>query len=159
MLRDVAGINQVLYGTDFPYQRRDLAVRSTQRLLQSQALNDAERGAVLGRNASDLFPRLHSGVVVAHHPVDGSTPRLAERRSSESGVADSSHEVPRRCAVVPEAPVRRDSRHRCVNDDYADVISRSVSESRRSTHVSKASKAGHSACPQDVRLYSTFGGT
>jgi len=61
MLRDVAGITQVLYGTDFPYLRRDLAVRSRQQLLQSPALNDAERGAVLGRNASDLFPRLHAG--------------------------------------------------------------------------------------------------
>ena len=58
MLRDVVGINQVLHGTDFPYLRRDLAVGSRQRLLQSHALNDAERGAVLGRNASDLFPRL-----------------------------------------------------------------------------------------------------
>jgi 6-methylsalicylate decarboxylase len=30
MLRDVAGINQVLYGTDFPYLRRGLAVSSSQ---------------------------------------------------------------------------------------------------------------------------------
>ena len=58
MLRDVAGIGQVLYGTDFPYLRRDLAVGSRQRLLQSQVLDDAERGAVLGGNASNLFPRL-----------------------------------------------------------------------------------------------------
>jgi len=60
MLREVAGINQVLHGTDFPYLRRDLAVGSRQRLLQSDALNEAERSAVLGRNASDLFPRLQS---------------------------------------------------------------------------------------------------
>ena len=59
MLRDVAGINQVLYGTDFPYQRRDLAAKSKQ-LLQKSALNDVERGAVLGGNASRLFPRLQS---------------------------------------------------------------------------------------------------
>src|SRR5580698_1359419 len=45
MLRDVAGINQVLYGTDFPYLRRDLAVGSRQRLLQSSELSDAERRA------------------------------------------------------------------------------------------------------------------
>jgi predicted TIM-barrel fold metal-dependent hydrolase len=51
--------SQVLYGTDFPYLRRDLAVGSRQRLLESQALNEAERGGVLGSNASDLFPRLH----------------------------------------------------------------------------------------------------
>src|ERR1700724_231054 len=52
MLRDVAGISQILYGTDFPYQRRDLAVRSKQQTLQSSALNDLERGAILGGNAA-----------------------------------------------------------------------------------------------------------
>jgi aminocarboxymuconate-semialdehyde decarboxylase len=55
----VAGINQVLYGTDFPYQRRDLAAKSKQ-VLQSAALNDVERGAILGGNASRLFPRLQA---------------------------------------------------------------------------------------------------
>jgi hypothetical protein len=35
MLRDVAGIKQVLHGTDFPYLRRDLAVESRRRLLQT----------------------------------------------------------------------------------------------------------------------------
>ena len=59
MLRDVAGLGQVLYGTDFPYLRRDLAVKSRQ-LLQTDALNDAERAAVLGATASSLFPRLNS---------------------------------------------------------------------------------------------------
>jgi aminocarboxymuconate-semialdehyde decarboxylase len=57
MLRDVAGITQVLYGTDFPYQRRDLAVRSKQQILHSVALNDLERGAILGSNASRLVAR------------------------------------------------------------------------------------------------------
>jgi hypothetical protein len=57
MLRDVAGINQVLYGTDFPYLRRDLAVSSKQRIVQSPELNDSERRAILGGNASRLFPR------------------------------------------------------------------------------------------------------
>jgi predicted TIM-barrel fold metal-dependent hydrolase len=58
MLRDIAGINQVLYGTDFPYLRRDLAVSSKQRILQSSELNDSEKHAILGGNASGLFPRL-----------------------------------------------------------------------------------------------------
>jgi 6-methylsalicylate decarboxylase len=57
MLRDVAGINQVLYGTDFPYLRRDLAVNSKQRILQSSELSDSDRRAILGGNASRLFPR------------------------------------------------------------------------------------------------------
>jgi len=57
MLRDVAGISQILFGTDFPYQRRDLAVKSQQHILQSSALNDLERTAILGSNASRLLPR------------------------------------------------------------------------------------------------------
>jgi predicted TIM-barrel fold metal-dependent hydrolase len=61
MLRDIAGTNQVLYGTDFPYQRRDLAARS-KHVLQGAALNDLECGAILGGNASRLFPRLRSAL-------------------------------------------------------------------------------------------------
>jgi 6-methylsalicylate decarboxylase len=57
MLRTVAGINQVLYGTDFPYLRRDLAIDSKQRILQSSELNDSERGTVFGDNAARLFQR------------------------------------------------------------------------------------------------------
>ena len=55
MLRDVAGVSQVLYGTDFPYQRRDLAVKSKQQVLHSSALDDLERRAILGGNASSLL--------------------------------------------------------------------------------------------------------
>src|SRR5438876_1695504 len=62
MLRDVAGIDQILYGTDFPYLRRDLAVNVKQRILDSSELNDLERRAILGTNAARLFPRLHSVV-------------------------------------------------------------------------------------------------
>ena len=58
MLRDVAGIDQVLFGTDFPYLRRDLAVNAKQRILQSSELNGLERRAILGGNAARLFPRL-----------------------------------------------------------------------------------------------------
>ena len=58
MLRDVAGIDQVLYGTDFPYLRRDLAINSKQRILQSPELDDLERRAILGGNASRLFPAI-----------------------------------------------------------------------------------------------------
>jgi predicted TIM-barrel fold metal-dependent hydrolase len=60
MLRDVAGINQVLYGTDFPYLRRDLAIDSRQRVLLSPELSDLEKRAVLGGNASRLFPAIPS---------------------------------------------------------------------------------------------------
>jgi 6-methylsalicylate decarboxylase len=60
MLRDIVGVDQVLYGTDFPYLRRDLAIDSKQRILESSKLNDSERRAILGGNASRLFPRLRS---------------------------------------------------------------------------------------------------
>ena len=59
MLRDVAGTTQVLYGTDFPYQREDLAAQSKQ-LLQRGASSDVERDAMLGGNALRLFPRLYA---------------------------------------------------------------------------------------------------
>ena len=59
MLREIAGISQVLHGTDFPYQRPDLAARS-QQVLQRAASSDVERDAMLGGNALRLFPRLHS---------------------------------------------------------------------------------------------------
>jgi aminocarboxymuconate-semialdehyde decarboxylase len=62
MLRDVTGIDQVLFGTDFPYLRRDLAVKVKQRILESSELNHLEKHAVLGGNAALLFPRLHSVV-------------------------------------------------------------------------------------------------
>ncbi len=60
MLRDVVGIDQVMFGTDFPYLRRDLAVNVKQRILDSFELNHLEKHAVLGGNASRLFPRLYS---------------------------------------------------------------------------------------------------
>lgn len=62
MLRDVAGMDQVLFGTDFPYLRRDLAVGSKQRILHSAELNGLERTGILERNASRLFPSLNSSV-------------------------------------------------------------------------------------------------
>ena len=56
MLRDIAGISQIVYGTDFPYQRRDLAVKSKQLILHSSVLDDSERSAILGGSASRLLP-------------------------------------------------------------------------------------------------------
>jgi len=72
MLRDIAGIEQVLFGTDFPYLRRDLAVKSKQRILESAALNDSERRAILGGNAARLFPRLDSVRSVRENKGTGS---------------------------------------------------------------------------------------
>lgn len=60
MLRDMAGIDQVLFGTDFSYLRRDLATASKQRILQRIELNDREKTDLLRRNAARLFSRMHS---------------------------------------------------------------------------------------------------
>jgi 6-methylsalicylate decarboxylase len=60
MLRDVAGIDQVLFGTDFPYLRRDLAAKARQRILDSSELIDSEKHAVLEGTAGRLFPRLQA---------------------------------------------------------------------------------------------------
>jgi 6-methylsalicylate decarboxylase len=58
MLRDVVGFDQVLFGSDFPYLRRDIAVSCVERLSKTAALTDDERTRVLSGNALRLFPRL-----------------------------------------------------------------------------------------------------
>jgi predicted TIM-barrel fold metal-dependent hydrolase len=57
MLRDVIGLDQVLFGSDFPYLRRDLAVNCVQRLEQTVELTADERTGVMSGNAIKLFPR------------------------------------------------------------------------------------------------------
>lgn len=58
MLQDVAAIDHVLYGTDFPYMRRDLAVKSGEPIARSTVLSDMERRGVLGENAAHLLRRV-----------------------------------------------------------------------------------------------------
>ncbi len=58
MLRSVAGLDRVLFGSDYPYLRRDLAVKCRGEVEASPELNEAESRAVLGGNALTLFPRL-----------------------------------------------------------------------------------------------------
>jgi predicted TIM-barrel fold metal-dependent hydrolase len=62
MLRSVVGMSQVLYGSDFPYLRRDLAVRSRSELERTGTLNETERAGILGENALRLLPRLATQV-------------------------------------------------------------------------------------------------
>jgi predicted TIM-barrel fold metal-dependent hydrolase len=64
LLRSVVGMDQVLFGTDFPYLRRDLAIGSRAQLGRTTALSDAERAAVLGETALKLLPRIASSVGV-----------------------------------------------------------------------------------------------
>ena len=58
LLRDVVGIDRVVFGTDFPYLRRDIALRCRQDIEASPELTDYERTAVLGATATTLIPRL-----------------------------------------------------------------------------------------------------
>jgi 6-methylsalicylate decarboxylase len=60
MLRSIVGIEQVLFGSDFPYLRRDLAIGSVQAIEQTKALDDVERQAILSGTAARLIPRLAS---------------------------------------------------------------------------------------------------
>jgi predicted TIM-barrel fold metal-dependent hydrolase len=58
LLRSVVGMDRVLYGSDHPYLRRDLAVASLEQLQRTAVLNYDERSAVLGKSALSLLPRL-----------------------------------------------------------------------------------------------------
>jgi aminocarboxymuconate-semialdehyde decarboxylase len=58
MLRDVVGIDRVVFGSDYPYLRRDLAISSRQQIESTPELTDDERTAVLGATATTLIPRL-----------------------------------------------------------------------------------------------------
>jgi predicted TIM-barrel fold metal-dependent hydrolase len=61
MLRSVVGLDHVMFGSDYPYFRRDLAVSGIAALKRTQALAPSEREAVLSANALTLFPRLADG--------------------------------------------------------------------------------------------------
>jgi len=58
LLKNVVGVNRILYGSDYPYLRRDLAIRSREHVHRTEVLSDAERAAVLGGSALALLPRI-----------------------------------------------------------------------------------------------------
>jgi 6-methylsalicylate decarboxylase len=58
MLREVVGLDRVVFGSDYPYLRRDLAVACRERIQASPELTGSERTAVLGGTAATLIPRL-----------------------------------------------------------------------------------------------------
>jgi 6-methylsalicylate decarboxylase len=60
MLREVAGIDHVVFGSDYPYLRRDLAVACRQHIETNPELTVSERTAFLGGTATELLPRLAS---------------------------------------------------------------------------------------------------
>jgi predicted TIM-barrel fold metal-dependent hydrolase len=65
MLRSEAGISQVLFGTDYPYVRRDLAAACRREIETSAELDMNESRAVLADNTLKLFPRLAVGMPAA----------------------------------------------------------------------------------------------
>jgi aminocarboxymuconate-semialdehyde decarboxylase len=69
MLKDVVGLDHILFGTDFPYLRRDIAVRSASEMREIAALSPAERQAVLHGSAQRLFPRLYARLAAGLSPA------------------------------------------------------------------------------------------
>jgi aminocarboxymuconate-semialdehyde decarboxylase len=61
-LASVAGASQVLFGTDFPYIRPDLAARAIESVSNTVEFDGAERDLILGGNATGLIPRLAARV-------------------------------------------------------------------------------------------------
>jgi predicted TIM-barrel fold metal-dependent hydrolase len=60
MLRAVVSIDQVLFGTDYPYLRRDLAVATREHIVETPVLTGDEKTSVLSGTALKLVPRLAS---------------------------------------------------------------------------------------------------
>ena len=58
MLRQVVGLDHVLFGTDFPYLRRDIAVSAHGHIEGSAELTPDEKAATLGGTTATLIPRL-----------------------------------------------------------------------------------------------------
>ena len=58
MLREVVGLDRVVFGSDFPYLRRDLAVSCREHIETSSELTESERTAVLGGTATELLARV-----------------------------------------------------------------------------------------------------
>jgi len=77
MLRSVVGMGQVLFGSDYPYLRRDLAVACRHEVETSAELDSEESRAVLADNALTLFPRL-----AARAPTEKGSARTLRTQST-----------------------------------------------------------------------------
>jgi predicted TIM-barrel fold metal-dependent hydrolase len=65
--RSVAGLGNVVFGTDYPYPRDAISIAGLRQLQQTAELDDSERRGVLGASAARLIPRL-AGVGSATRP-------------------------------------------------------------------------------------------
>lgn len=59
-LRHIAGMDKVVFGTDFPYVRNDLALKGKLKINSNPELSAEEKKQVFGGNALELFPRFDS---------------------------------------------------------------------------------------------------
>ena len=58
MLRSVAGLGNVVFGTDYPYPHDAISIAGLRQLQRTAELDDGERRGVLGASAARLIPRL-----------------------------------------------------------------------------------------------------
>jgi predicted TIM-barrel fold metal-dependent hydrolase len=58
MLRSVTGLDNVLFGTDYPYPRDAISIGGLRHLHETAELEDDERRGILGGAATRLIPRL-----------------------------------------------------------------------------------------------------
>ena len=58
MLRSVTGLENVVFGTDYPYPRDAISIGGLRHLQETAELDDGERRDVLGESAARLIPRL-----------------------------------------------------------------------------------------------------
>jgi predicted TIM-barrel fold metal-dependent hydrolase len=58
MLRSVTGLENVVFGTDYPYPANAISIGGLRQLQNTAELDDGERGGVLGASAARLIPRL-----------------------------------------------------------------------------------------------------
>jgi 6-methylsalicylate decarboxylase len=65
MLRSIAGLGNVSFGTDYPYPRDTISIAGLCQLQNTTELDDSERRDVLGGSAARLIPRL-TGVASTH---------------------------------------------------------------------------------------------
>jgi aminocarboxymuconate-semialdehyde decarboxylase len=58
MMRLVTGLDNVIFGTDYPYPADEITIAARHKLETTTAISDAERDVILGGAALRLIPRL-----------------------------------------------------------------------------------------------------
>jgi aminocarboxymuconate-semialdehyde decarboxylase len=58
MLRSVAGLGSVVFGTDYPYPHNEISIAALRQLKSTAELDDGERRGILGESAARLISRL-----------------------------------------------------------------------------------------------------